>query len=91
MIDFSKYLGESIVLVTNFVKSPDRIIGIRDNRSIDIFSYQKHYVCARPLREDDLKDEDFVQWLAAMWPEEQALKSYKTNKRPWTEKSDPST
>ncbi|MFA6295440.1 MAG: hypothetical protein WC666_03375 [Candidatus Paceibacterota bacterium] len=87
MIDFHKYIGENIVLVTNFVKAPEKIIGIRNKlSSIDIFSYRKHYVCARPLRESDLKDEDFIQWLVAMWPDEATLKLFKTNKKLWIEK-----
>lgn len=84
MIDFNKYLGEHIVLITNFAKTPDKIIGIRNElSSIELFSYRKQYVVARPLRESDLKDEDFVLWMAAMWPDEAQLKHFKTNKKQW--------
>ena len=84
MIDFHKYIGEHIVLVTNFAKSLDRIIGIRtDLTKEQVFTYKKQFVRARMLRVDDLKDEDFVQWLNAMWPNETILKQYKTYKKPW--------
>jgi hypothetical protein len=73
-MNFDKYIGKYIVLVTNFVPLPDKIFGIRNSTlGIELFKYKGQFVCVRVLLADDLRDEDFVQWLAAMWPNEDKL------------------
>ncbi len=84
MIDFTKYVGEYIVLVTNLTKDVNRISGIRSsNLGIELFSFKKQYVCARQLTKEDLKDEDFVSWLNSMWPDERKLLNFKNHKAQW--------
>jgi hypothetical protein len=84
MIDFTKYLGEYIVLITNFTKDVNRISGIRNsNLGIEIYSYKKQYICARQLTKNDLRDEDFVTWLNSMWADEHKLKLFINHKRQW--------
>ena len=74
MIDFNKFIGKYVILVTNYTDSPDELFGIRDELStIELFTIRNKYVCVRILNESDLKDEDFVQWLNTMWPDEQQL------------------
>ena len=71
MIDFSKFIGKYVVLVTNYTGTPDELFGIRnDKSSIELFTIHDKYVCVRILDESDLKDDDFVQWLNTMWVDE---------------------
>ena len=74
MIDFSKFIGKYVVLVTNYTGTPDELTGIRnDKSSIELFTINNKYICVRILDESDLKDDDFVQWLNTMWIDESQL------------------
>lgn len=75
MIDFQKYIGFPVVLVTNFTKDSNRISGIRDER-LNLHKFKRQFVIARELTSKDLKDEDFVDYLNKMWPEEKSLRSF---------------
>jgi hypothetical protein len=84
-MNLQSYLGKPIILVTNFFDSPDGILGIRDDRlDIDVFSVNGRFVCLRLLNVSDLEDEDYVQWLHAMWPAEEQLLIFLKSIRPWT-------
>lgn len=84
MIDFSKYIGKHIILVTNYFDSPDDLFGIRNELSgIELFTVNNKYVCVRILTLDDLKDEDYLQWLNTMWPTEQSLTIFRKNLKKW--------
>ena len=66
MIDFTKYIGKYIVLMTNDFLTQEELPGIRDEQS-KVFKYGGAFVMVRPLTLEDLKDEDFVLWLHSMW------------------------
>lgn len=66
MIPYDKYIGEYVVLITNAFATPEDISGIRNSNS-RIFRFKGKYVLARPLTLEDLKDEDFIDWLNSMW------------------------
>lgn len=66
MIPYDKYIGEFVVLITNAFTNPEDISGIRKSNS-RVFKFKGKYVLARPLTIEDLKDEDFVDWLNSMW------------------------
>jgi len=68
MIDFSKYLGKPIVLSTKYFDSEEDVSGIRSKSStLIVLKFKGRFVAARPLTKDDLKDEDFLQWMQSMW------------------------
>lgn len=66
MIDFTKYIGKYIVLMTNDFLTQEELPGIRDELS-KVFKYGGAFVLVRPLTVEDLKDEDFILWLHSMW------------------------
>jgi hypothetical protein len=66
MIDFTKYIGSYIVLMTNDFFTPEEVPGIRDGQAV-VFRYGGVYTLVRPLIAEDLKDEDFIPWLHSMW------------------------
>jgi hypothetical protein len=89
MIDFSKYVGKHVKIVTNFTDSPELLFGIRDDiLGIELFTINGRYVCASILTAEDLKDEDFVQWLNTMWPSEPLLINFLKMKSKWYPKKE---
>jgi len=86
MIDFSPYLEDYVVLMTNDFTSPEQLPGIRD-KHVKVFKFKGLYVLARPVTKEDLKDEDFVQWLNSVWKhDENNLKSFLKHKKEYEEK-----
>jgi len=75
MIDFKKYVGKPVILVTNFTDDISKIYGIRTER-LHLCSFKNQWAIVRDLTEKDLKDEDFVDWLNNMWPDEKKLKLF---------------
>ena len=73
-IDFVKYIGEFVVLTTNYTpnlkKLPTTISGLR------IMRYKQKFVLARALTREDLLDEDFVDYLHNMWGTETDIDRY---------------
>lgn len=69
MIDFTPYIGEYLVLVTNDFEDPQELSGIR-NDSSKVFKYKGLYTLVRPVTREDLKDEDFLQFLTSMWKDD---------------------
>jgi|WetSurSiteA1Bulk_404760.scaffolds.fasta_scaffold61643_2 hypothetical protein len=87
MIDFTPYLGDYVVLMTNDFASPDQLPGIRDEQ-VKVFKFKGLYVLARPVTKDDLKDEDFVQWLNSIWKhDEKNVKTFLKYKQEYEEKT----
>lgn len=88
MIDFTKYVGEYVVLMTNDVDSPEELPGIR-NKQEKVFKFKGHYVLVRPVTKEDVMDEDFAQWLTSIWKHDEAnVKSFLRNKREYEIRSD---
>jgi hypothetical protein len=74
MIDFNQYIGKPIVLVTNYHNTASDLYSSIDvSAGIYLYNIDKRYVCTRALEAEDLKDEDYVQWLNTMWPTETTL------------------
>ena len=69
MIDFTPYIGEYLVLVTNDFEDPQELSGIRNDDS-KVFKYKGLYTLVRPITRVDLKDEDFVQFLTSTWKDD---------------------
>jgi hypothetical protein len=81
MIDFSTYIGQEVVLITNSFDSFDEISGIRINDS-KLFKYKDKWVWARSLTLQDLKDDDYLQWLDNIWRhDENHLRSFLRHKK----------
>jgi sulfur relay (sulfurtransferase) DsrF/TusC family protein len=84
MIDFSRYIGKPIVLVTNYTNSAEELFGNMDETAgIELFVMEKRYICVRKLMPEDLKDEDFIPWLNTMWPTEILLTTFLKKSRIW--------
>lgn len=66
MIDFSRYIGKHIVLVTNFNPEYEALSGIRISNA-QLFKFKGKWVIARPLTKSDVDDEDFICFLESMW------------------------
>jgi len=87
MIDFSPYIGKFVVLVTNDFATPDQLFGIRSEFA-KIFRFKGQYVAARAVTKDDLKDEDFVQWLNSIWRHDELnIKVFLKYKKEYEEKT----
>lgn len=87
MIDFMKYIGSYVVLMTNDVDSPEELPGIR-NKQEKVFKFKGHYVLARPITLEDIKDEDFQLWLNSIWKHDESnVKSFLKYKREFHEAS----
>jgi hypothetical protein len=71
MIDFSKYINEWAVLITNFTCDPQDLYGIS---IIDakVFKYHNKWVIVRKLTLEDVRNEDFVDWMNSMWNRDEA-------------------
>lgn len=82
VIDLEKYIGEDIVLTTNFApllsKLPNSLPGLK------VIHYKQKYVLARALTREDLLDEDFVDYLQNMWKSPQALDNFIRFSKPTT-------
>jgi sulfur relay (sulfurtransferase) DsrF/TusC family protein len=87
MTDFSKYFDKYIVLVTNYTTSPQELKSLKSEQyDIKIVKYNDKYVCVRSLKEDDLRDEDYVIWLQTMWQIEEDITLFLRNSKEWIEK-----
>ena len=81
MIEFHKYLGKDVVLITNSFNSYEEISGIRIQDS-KAFRFKDRWVLTRTLTLTDLKDEDYLQWLDSMWGhDEENIKLFLRHKR----------
>ena len=73
--------------MTNNFSSPEQLPGIRDEQ-VKAFKFKGFYVLVRPVTKEDLKDEDFVQWLNSIWKhDEKNIKSFLKYKREYEEKN----
>jgi hypothetical protein len=79
-INFQDYIGEYIVLTTNFApmlkKLPDTLPGLK------VICYKQKFVLAKALTVEDLSDEDFVDYLNKMWKTAEDLKRFIRLSRP---------
>lgn len=67
--------------MTNNFLHPEELPGIRDEQA-KVFKYGGTYVQVRPLTTEDLKDDDFIQWLQSMWKhDETSVKMFIKNKK----------
>jgi hypothetical protein len=91
MIDFSKYIDRYIVLMTNSFSHPEDLPGIR-NKESRIFKYGGTYVMVRPFTKDDLKDDDFIQWMSSMWKHNEVnITNFLKNSKHYESKIKPKT
>lgn len=77
-LELHNYIGKYIVLITNYtVKNTFKDIA----PELRIVKYKQKYVLARTLKEDDLKDEDFVDYLSNMWKTNSEINNFLKNGR----------
>jgi hypothetical protein len=87
-MEFKKYLGKPLVLITNSTDSEKslndvQLPGITFLVASDTFkkvpTLGKEYCVARNLTQEDIEDEDFFTYLKNMWADDQKVDKYLTS------------